>query len=220
MWRSCRPCRQGLKTCLGRRRRVRSPSRLISAKPRVISAARVLSPAPSPSPIPTAMAMMFFKHAAQLTSDDVAGWYRLGTAPHCSKVGCNRERGLVLCLKREHTCRCLTCDDFSRARLGPVSTPGIFSVASHFCDDFSHAHAAAFFSNPLLRLITGICVCGILSAVHSPELPGSGCWAPQSVRHQRSQKPPTGSSSVVAVSFGCSAASSKYRVVACAALLT
>ncbi len=49
-----------------------APKRLISASPRVIKAARVLSPAPSPSPIPTAMAMMFF--STPPNSQPITSW--------------------------------------------------------------------------------------------------------------------------------------------------
>ena len=51
----------------------RTASRAVSARPRVIRAARVLEPKPSPSATPAASAMMFFHRAANLDSDEIFG---------------------------------------------------------------------------------------------------------------------------------------------------
>ena len=47
------------------------PSRVSSARPRVITAARVLSPVPRPSAMPEAMAITFFERAGDLAPDHV-----------------------------------------------------------------------------------------------------------------------------------------------------
>ena len=49
------------------------PSRLSSASPRVITAARVLSPVPRPSAMPEAIAMTFF--SAPATSQPMTSWF-------------------------------------------------------------------------------------------------------------------------------------------------
>ncbi len=57
-WRSCRRCRPGRRRSRSARPR-HDPSRMTSARLRVIRLARVLSPKPRPSDMPTAMAMGF-----------------------------------------------------------------------------------------------------------------------------------------------------------------
>ena len=51
---------------------IATPSRVISASPRVITAERVLSPTPRPSPMPVAIAITFL--SAPPSSQPITSW--------------------------------------------------------------------------------------------------------------------------------------------------
>ena len=125
------------------------PNLVNSAKPLVIIAARVLSPASAPSPIPVAMAIIFFKappNSQPITSEFV---YTLNNPE--LKTSCNFEAIVLSTIAI--TAAAAFPKWISFAKFGPVKTPaGCPGIISSI---ISVMRILVLISKPFAKLIIG-----------------------------------------------------------------
>ena len=126
-----------------------TPRRVTSARPRVMRAERVLSPAPWPSPIPTAIAMIFL--STPPNSQPMTSLLVYTRNRPLLKIDCNSRTMMSSSIAMTLAAACPAM--ISRARLGPLSTPTGWPGIT--CVMISVIRMWVSSSRPLVRLITG-----------------------------------------------------------------